>query len=65
MSIFKSNWGKWTDLTVGNYFETRYLLQGRRHKNGAVQFRVARSGAVFAADALKLEDFEKLKEVIS
>ncbi|KQC02078.1 hypothetical protein [Pedobacter sp. Hv1] len=60
MKIFKSKWGKWTDLTIGNYCETRYLLQGRRHSNGKVEFRVVKSSAIFSAEKLQLSDLEKL-----
>lgn len=60
MEIFKSKWSKWTDLTVSSYFETRYLLQGRRHKNGKVQFRVTKSDAIYVAEKLELKDLEKL-----
>lgn len=60
MKIFNSKWGKWTDLTVSNYFETRYLLQGRRHIDGRVQFRVEKSPSIFVAEKLELRDLESL-----
>lgn len=60
MKIFKTKWGKWIDLTVSSYFETRYLLQGRRHKDGRVQLRVVESTAIFCAEKLELKDLEKL-----
>ena len=60
MGIFKTKWGKWTDLTVSSYFETRYLLQGRRHKDGRVQFRVVKSPAIYCAEKLELKHLETL-----
>ena len=40
MELFKTKWGQWTDISTGEAYEVRYLLQARRHKDGRVQFRV-------------------------
>lgn len=60
MNIFKSKWGKWTDISTGAVSESRYLLQARRHKNGKVQFRVEEAKRVWGCDTFTLE---QLKEV--
>lgn len=60
MKLFKTNWGKWSDLQVSSYFETRYLLQGRRHKDGKVQFRVVKSAPIYCAEKLDIKTLETL-----
>lgn len=59
--MFKSNWGKWCDISVGAIHESRYLLQARRHKNGKVEFRVEKSSTAWLCAAPTLEQLEKVK----
>lgn len=63
MNIFKSKWGKWTDLSTGAIHEHRYLLQARRHENGRVQFRVERSPAAWTCNKPTLEQLSKVESV--
>ena len=57
--LFKSKWGKWTDVIVGASSGDKYLLQARRHEDGKVQFRVVHD-TIFGSELLTLD---KLKEV--
>ena len=58
--MFKSKWGKWTDLSTGAVSEHRFLLQARRHRNGKIQFRVAKSPAAWACEKPTLEQLSKI-----
>tara|TARA_R110002020_G_scaffold344086_1_gene558404 strand:+ start:1531 stop:1716 length:186 start_codon:yes stop_codon:yes gene_type:complete len=58
--MFKSKWGKWTDISTGAVHETRYLLQARRHKDGRIQFRVEKSGTAWSCDKPTIEQLEKV-----
>ena len=60
MKLFKSKWGIWQDLAIGKYSEHYYLLQGRRHKDGRVQFRVVKSDFILCSPAIELDQLCKL-----
>lgn len=61
ISLFKSNWGKWIDISTGAVNEHRYLLQARRHKNGMVQFRVEKSPGAWMCEKPSIEDLKRVK----
>ena len=42
MKLFKSKWGKWSDISVGSCCGIKYVLQARRRENGKIQMRVER-----------------------
>ena len=58
INLFKSKWSKWQDLECGQVAGTVYLLQFRRHNNGKVMFRVAKSQTFYGS---VLEILSKLK----
>ena len=60
MKLFKSKWGKWTDVSTGSLCSYKYVLQARRHKNGKLKMRVER---VIAYDTVAHATIEQLKEV--
>jgi hypothetical protein len=60
MKIFKK-WGEWTDLSIGNYSATFYLLQARRRSDGKVQFRVASSTSAFNCPMIQLTHLSTVK----
>jgi len=60
MNIFKSKWGKWTDISTGAMHETRFLLQARRHKKGKVQFRVEKSPDAWGCEMISMGQLEKV-----
>ncbi len=61
MEIFKSKWSNWVDLCAGSFEHHPYLLQGSRHKNGKVKFRVVSTikTAWYASDI----NLEKIKSL--
>lgn len=61
MKLFKSNWSKWHDISVGMMSGQPYLLQARRNKNGKVQFRV--SYTMTGAYGCAAPTMEQLKEI--
>lgn len=54
-----NKWGKWEDLSLG-YYDEFYLIQGRRHRNGKIQFRLEKYPRVWAKSHLELSDLKKL-----
>ena len=61
MRLFKTNWGKWTDISTGSLGSYKYVLQARRHKNGKLKMRVE---CVKAYDTVAHPSIEQLKEVV-
>lgn len=62
MKLFKNNWGKWTDISVGMYSSQPYLLQARRNsRNGKVQFRISSTlTGAYNCNAPTLEQLKNL-----
>lgn len=60
--LFKKRWSKWTDMSSGSVDENKYLLQSRRHRNGKVKFRVAKSQKAWGCTAPTLEQLSKTDE---
>lgn len=59
MKIFKSKWGKWETLAIGEMNATYYLLQAKKHENGKVRFRVERSTSAYGINLSKVtENFQ-------
>jgi len=55
---------KWIDLSVGNFDNQFFLLQGKRKRNGKVKFRVESTiKRVYYAPAITLKDLEKLNNL--
>jgi len=60
MKLFKSKWGKWTDISTGSLCQYKYVLQARRHQNGKIQMRVAEA---MAYDTVAHPTIQQLREV--
>lgn len=60
MSIFKSKWGSWADISTGSLCGRKYVLQARRHKNGKIQMRVE---CVEAYDTVAHPTIDQLKTI--
>ncbi len=61
--MFKSRWSKWTDISTGSVYENRYLLQARRHKNGKVEFRVAKASGAWDCSVPTLEQLATINQL--
>ncbi len=60
MSLFKSKWGEWKDVSTGSLCSYKYILQARRHKNGRVQMRVE---CIKAYDTVDHPTLKQLKSI--
>ena len=60
MKLFSRNWGQWTDLSTTMYMGNKYVLQGRRHKNGKLQYRVEKIEDSYTCPNPTLEQLEKV-----
>lgn len=54
MTLFKSNWGKWADLVMGQVGEHQVLVQARRHKDGRVEFRIANARGAWGCEKIHI-----------
>lgn len=63
MGIFKNKWSNWKDLSIGKIHEYVYLLQFRRHENGKVEFRTAKSEPAWGIDTPNINDLTPTKSV--
>jgi hypothetical protein len=59
-NIFKSKWGKWTDLSIATWGNDVVLLQGRRHIDGRVKFRIARNPTYSSVAPITLDDLKNV-----
>ena len=60
--LFRKRWGKWTDISTGQYSHYNYILQVKRHINGKVKFRVAKSDCAWFCITPTLEQLSDIDE---
>ena len=59
--LFKPRWSKWIDISVGSIQDYRYVLQGRRHRNGKFQFRVEHIANAYGCQSPTMEQLKEIK----
>lgn len=59
--IFKK-WGKWNNLTIGEWHYCIYLVQARKRSDGKIQFRLERQDGVFAGEEPTMEQINTLSD---
>ena len=61
MRLFKSKWGKWTDILTGSYINHKFILQARRKKNRKIQMRVAKVHLYAVIQSPTMEQLNEIK----
>ena len=61
MKIRLKRWGKWFDISTGDYADNIYIVQARRNKNGELQMRVETARKAYNCVKPSLEQLKQVK----